>query len=97
MTAAEQEALFEKVRRHFPREPQQWHSGYVHGINDAYKPDIVERFADQWNSRYAPSHQVHYSMGYIAGAIDAYGEDLCPNHETFMDMNYRWWERPHAD
>jgi len=93
MTAAEQEALFEKVKQHCPKRPARWCSGYVHGVCDEAK-------GAEPNSVYTDSLTSHYSQGYLHGYADAHGSDAWEYEwapYVIVIISYRWWERPHAD
>jgi len=91
MTETEQQQLFKRVRRHFPRWNKRQCSGYVHGINDH------ERGLDPSEDMIAQQSNVKnlYARGYRFGYADAHGPD--PAHEHWYPFiprfDYRWWEK----
>jgi len=94
MNSQEQEALFENVRKHFPKWSKRKCSGYVHGIVDEA---IRRRPCARQVKAFGPKRT--YAQGYVLGFIDARGKDAFKDprltsmpRRTRHLFDYKWWE-----
>lgn len=93
MTHTEQERLFQKIRKRFPRRSAEWCSGYLHGITDESElgrpvPDLHYRA----KALIDPAGNT-YACGYSMGFIDSYGSDADNSWGNGLITSgyWRWW------
>lgn len=94
MTPANQERLFKKVQKRFPRWSKRKCSGYVHGVVDEAH---CKRPCARQVKAFSPKRS--YAIGYVYGFIDARGEDAFKDPQlatmkrrSSHTLDYRWWK-----
>lgn len=92
MNPDDQEKLFEKVQKRFPRWSKRKCSGYVHGIVDeSHRVRPCNRQVEAFSLKRT------YAIGYVLGFIDARGEDAYKDprlmrFQSGHSLGYRWWK-----
>jgi len=91
MNPTDQEKLFKRVQKRFPKWSIRMCSGYVHGIIDEAqrpKPDIL-------TIRNAMNRS-GYAIGYLRGFIDARGNDIMVYtwaQHACVKLVFEWWKK----
>lgn len=91
MNQQEQEALFEKVRKRFPKWSKRKCSGYVHGtVDESHRVRPCNRQVEAFSPKRT------YAIGYVLGFIDARGEDAYKDprlarFQSSHSLDYKWW------
>jgi hypothetical protein len=93
LSPQEQEQLFERVRKRFPKWSKRKCSGYVHGVVDEAK---FKRPHCTQTKAFSPRRS--YAVGYVYGFVDARGTDAYDDpwlknmkHRMSHTLEFQWW------